>query len=133
MRGQVEVRSAPSGRRRSWLGTVGRGLCGLIVIGVVACSASNPATTDTPSGSVSAQVASTSASPVPPQSEELQDQKLYEELRKLRLENERTDSIIGRAVAVSPFITALLGVVGVVATGPARFWWRSNSPCSEPK
>jgi uncharacterized protein YjbI with pentapeptide repeats len=47
---------------------------------------------------------------VPAQEDSLEDQKLQEEIRQLRLENDRYDSVWGMLLAGAPFVTALVAI-----------------------
>ncbi len=51
-----------------------------------------------------------------PTNQRLQNQKLEQEIRKLRLENERSSSPFGAVLALAPFITVLVAVAGVALT-----------------
>lgn len=51
-----------------------------------------------------------------PTNQRLQNEKLEQEIRKLRLENERSSSLFGAVLAVAPFVTVLVAVAGVALT-----------------
>jgi uncharacterized protein YjbI with pentapeptide repeats len=50
------------------------------------------------------------------QNTSLEQAKLRQEIRKLELENERTSSLLGGFLALAPFITALVAIVGISLT-----------------
>ena len=60
--------------------------------------------------------------PNPAPTEQLQQQKLEEEVRKLRIENDRNDGFFGWLVPLAPFITALVAI----GTLGAAFYKQSN-------
>jgi uncharacterized protein YjbI with pentapeptide repeats len=51
-----------------------------------------------------------------PTKQRLQNEKLENEIRKLRLENERSSSLFGAILALAPFVTVLVAVTGVGLT-----------------
>ena len=75
-------------------------------------AASKPSTTPSASSQASQPNPQPSPSSTPPSPHEGLDQKkLREEIRKLRIENDRSESVFGGLLAAAPFITALVAIL----------------------